>query len=202
MSADIAALLGHAKPATNGLITTFVEATANVRKHEHPEHEDFYCLNLTSYMGERVAPVLRRLLDAEARVTALEAPAAVQQRAGYEAAIEVMRQEKLPMSVGLLEAQLELDALDGLVPRPLQVYRAEHPDSGIILGHYGTPAAARAHCEAMSRRETPGASLDWIEDDEDGIAELVAAFGEDERSTGYIVTALELAAEYDEEADE
>ncbi|WP_172384757.1 hypothetical protein [Streptomyces sp. MNP-20] len=85
---------------------------------------------------------------------------------------------------------------------PVTIYRAEHPDSGITLGHYGTAAAARAHCEAMARREIPGASLDWIEDEEDGTAELAAAFGEDERATGYVVTALELASEYDEEADE
>lgn len=50
------------------------------------------------------------------RVAELEAAASVQRRVGYEAAIEVMRSEKLPMSVGLLEAQLELDKLDGLMP--------------------------------------------------------------------------------------
>lgn len=94
---------------------------------------------------------------------------------------------------------------------PTTVYRAEHPDSGITLGHYGTEAAARAHCEATERRSWPtGTSLsfDWIwdalpEDDENGIAELVVTAGQNEESTtGYIVTALELASEYDEEADE
>ncbi|MFF0512481.1 hypothetical protein [Streptomyces sp. NPDC004250] len=90
----------------------------------------------------------------------------------------------------------ELEAAQGTV------YRAEHPDSGITLGHYSTAKAARDHCEALMRRDIPGASLDWLEDEEDGVAELVAAFGEDERSTGYIVTALELDSEYDPEADE
>lgn len=84
----------------------------------------------------------------------------------------------------------------------LTIYRAEHPDSGITLGHYATAAAARAHCEALMRRDFPGASLDWIEDEEDGVAELVAAVGEDEQPTGYAVVALELDSEYDEEADE
>jgi hypothetical protein len=232
-TSDIAALLGHVKPATTSLLYSLAQSSADVREHEHehehPKHEDLYCLNLTSYMAERMPTVLRRLVDTEARygeavatvarleqkhvelerianaervrAAELPAPAAAQQRKGYEAAIEVMRQEKLPMSVGLLEAQLELNALDGLAPE-LTIYRAEHPDSGITLGHYGTAAAARKHCEAVTRREIPGATLDWIEDDEDRVAELVASFGEDERSTGYIVTALDIASEYDDEADE
>lgn len=100
-------------------------------------------------------------------------------------------------------------AVDWLIARvaeleaePTTLYRAEHPDSGITLGHYATAGAARKHCESLARREIPGASLDWIEDDEDRVAELLAAFGEDERSTGYLVTGLDLASEYDEEADE
>lgn len=103
------------------------------------------------------------------------------------------------------EAQVyaTLALTDAMTPAmPVEVFRAEHPDSGITLGHYGTAAAARQHCEKLARREVPGASLDWIEDDEDRVAELVAAFGEDERSTGYVVTGLEIASEYDEEADE
>ncbi|WP_433855109.1 hypothetical protein [Streptomyces kronopolitis] len=47
-----------------------------------------------------------------ARVAELEQQATTARAAGYAAAIEIMRQEKLPMSVGLLEAQRELDALD------------------------------------------------------------------------------------------
>ncbi len=89
---------------------------------------------------------------------------------------------------------------------PATVYRAEHPDSGITLGHYGTETAARAHCEATERRSwLTGTSLtfDWIEDDEDRVAELVVTAGQNEESTtGYIVTALELDSEYDEAADE
>ena len=89
---------------------------------------------------------------------------------------------------------------------PTSVYRAEHPDSGITLGHYGTEKAAREHCEAEERRSWPtGTTLafDWIEDDEDRVAELVVTAGQNEESTtGYIVTALELDSEYDAEADE
>lgn len=70
--AQILALLGEAKPATDGLIVTFGKSIANRRNHEHDKWEDLYCANLAAYMGERVAPVLRRLLDAEARVAELE----------------------------------------------------------------------------------------------------------------------------------
>jgi hypothetical protein len=89
---------------------------------------------------------------------------------------------------------------------PTTVYRAEHPDSGITLGHYGTAAAARKHCEETERRSWPtGTTLafDWIEDDEDRVAELVVTAGQtDESTTGYLVTALELDSEYDAGADE
>ncbi|MER7801192.1 hypothetical protein ABTX71_12760 [Streptomyces parvulus] len=99
----------------------------------------------------------------------------------------------------------ELEAAQGTV------YRAEHPDSGITLGHYGTEAAARAHCEETERRSWPTGttlSFGWIrdalpEDEENGVAELLVTAGQNEESaTGYIVTALELDSEYDPEAAE
>jgi hypothetical protein len=82
----------------------------------------------------------------------------------------------------------------------ITVYRAQW--DSMPLGLYARPRTARAHCEADARRDLPGASFDWIEDEEDGLAELVAAFGEDEAPTGYVVTALEIASEYDAEAEE
>ncbi|MFJ7049001.1 hypothetical protein ACIQVC_37185 [Streptomyces sp. NPDC101112] len=65
--AKIAALIGDAQPATSELLVSFGESVRDRRDHEHPQWEDFYCLNLSSYMGERMAPVLRRLIDAEAQ---------------------------------------------------------------------------------------------------------------------------------------
>ncbi|WP_046508021.1 hypothetical protein [Streptomyces odonnellii] len=64
--AVIAQQLGDAKPATDSLLVSFGKAIADRQDHEHPKWEDLFCLNLSSYMGERAAPVLRRLLDAEA----------------------------------------------------------------------------------------------------------------------------------------
>jgi hypothetical protein len=171
----VLALIEDAKPARTSLLLSFAEAVRNRREHDHPKWEDFYCLNLSSYMGERSGPVLRRLVDVEAE------------------------NEQLRARVADLEAA------------PITIYRAEHPDSGITLGHYGTEASARAHCEATERRSWPaGTSLafDWIrdalpEDEENGIAELVVTAGQNEESTtGYIVTPLELGSEYDPDGDE
>ncbi|MFC8124690.1 hypothetical protein [Streptomyces sp. NPDC057302] len=197
---DIAAHLGDAKPATNGLIATLAKATEQVREHEHPKHEDIYCHNLLWYMGERMAPVLRRLLDAEARIAELE-PAAVEARSAL-AALCFDLDDPGTAALGALyllqQATVGTSMQSG--ETALTVYRASH--ESIVMGLYTTAAEARKHCETLAHREIPGATLDWIEDDEDRVAELVAAFGEDERSTGYIVTGLELASEYDEEADE
>ncbi|MFI9012641.1 hypothetical protein ACIGZI_01245 [Streptomyces griseus] len=61
----IAVQIGEVQPATDALIGSLAESVANVRNHEHPSWEDLYCMNLTSYMGERMASVLKRLLDTE-----------------------------------------------------------------------------------------------------------------------------------------
>ncbi|WP_199800655.1 hypothetical protein [Streptomyces marianii] len=90
-------------------------------------------------------------------------------------------------------------------PPALTVYRASH--DSIVMGLYTTATEARAHCVAEERHswakhETP--LFDWIEDEEDGVAELVTVDkgGETESETGYVVTAIEVASTYDEEADE
>jgi hypothetical protein len=87
---------------------------------------------------------------------------------------------------------------------PLTVFRASH--DSIAMGLYTTAAAAREHCEAEERSSWPtGTNLafDWIEDEEDGVAELTVQAGQNEESvTGYVVTPLEVASAYDEEADE
>lgn len=83
------------------------------------------------------------------------------------------------------------------------VYRAEH--ESIVMGLYTNREAAQAHCEAEERRAwaaVESLSFDWIEDEEDGVAELTVWADGEECTTGYVVTALEVAAEYDEEADE
>ncbi|GCD38031.1 hypothetical protein OEIGOIKO_05841 [Streptomyces chrestomyceticus JCM 4735] len=71
--AALAAALGDAKSASAELIVSFGQTVTNVREHEHPKWEDLYCLNLVSFMGERMAPVLRRLLDAESEAERLRA---------------------------------------------------------------------------------------------------------------------------------
>ncbi len=155
-------------------------------------------------------PVARKLLN---RIAELEAAAYGDARVRLFSPVEQIKHLHDALAAQLSRADTlnrlakeaqervaELEAAQGTV------YRAEHPDSGITLGHYDAETAARAHCEATERRSWPtGTTLafDWIEDNEDRVAELVVTAGQNEESTtGYIVTALELASEYDEEVDE
>ncbi|HEY8985695.1 MAG TPA: hypothetical protein VIU15_39755 [Streptomyces sp.] len=99
----------------------------------------------------------------------------------------------------------------------LTVYRASR--DSIAMGLYSTAAEARKHCETVVRRAYTGSdskvSLWWREDEdavgwpEGGEAQLYERvtpnnFGGRSYTgrTGYVVTALEVAAEYDAEADE
>lgn len=88
----------------------------------------------------------------------------------------------------------------------LIVYRAGFEGHDIPLGLYQTTEAARAHCEAYVRREYPAGTqltLTWsIDEDEPHIVELDVEIGGRTESTGYIVTAVPVASEYDEEVDE
>lgn len=82
----------------------------------------------------------------------------------------------------------------------LTVYRASH--EAIAFGLYTTAQAAREHCEAHTRRDsTLTGAFNWVLDDpgeDDSVEELTV----DGTPTGYIVTPLTVASEYDEEADE
>lgn len=115
---------------------------------------------------------------------------------------------KVPFELG----QTLAPAVDWLIARVAEletaqgtVYRASH--DSIVMGLYRTATEARAHCVAEERRTWASSEnpvFDWIEDEEDGVAELttVTEDGETESVTGYVVDALEVAAKYDEEADE
>ncbi|MFD4475946.1 hypothetical protein ACFWPU_07505 [Streptomyces sp. NPDC058471] len=96
-----------------------------------------------------------------------------------------------------------LAALAG--PEGLTLYRAQH--GSIVMGLYTTATEARAHCVAKERRtrvDSAAPVFSWIENEEDGVASLVTVAEDSklEAETGYIVTALTAAAEYDAEADE
>ncbi|SHI67083.1 hypothetical protein [Streptomyces sp. 3214.6] len=70
--AKLAEQLDGWKPASAGLLMSFGKSVQDRRDHDHTtQREDWYCLNLAAYMGERVAAVLRRLLDTEAEVARL-----------------------------------------------------------------------------------------------------------------------------------
>ncbi|MDT0387878.1 hypothetical protein [Streptomyces dubilierae] len=205
--AAIAELLGDARPATAGLVEQLAESVRDRLAHDHStQREDWFCLNLTSFMGERMGPVLRRLLDVEARVDELAAKA--KRGAAHSkhlATCLVARTEDLIAAEadGITRRIAPTQALreDDTDGEPtLTVYRASWDT--LPLGHYTTAQAAREHCEKRALRDLPSISLDWIEDEEAGVAELVGSIGEEERSLGYVVTAVDVASEYDEEADE
>jgi hypothetical protein len=83
----------------------------------------------------------------------------------------------------------------------LTVYRASH--DSIVMGLYTTREAAREHCEKALRREVGGkVFLGWVPDDGSELAAEELCIGEDFECSGYVVTPLEVASEYDEEADE
>ncbi|MFI1676997.1 hypothetical protein [Streptomyces sp. NPDC020607] len=98
------------------------------------------------------------------------------------------------------------------VEQRLIAYRAEHPDSGIVLRTYSNREAAVAHCEALATREGATGLVSWVPDDGDAFSpEELTYFdveycdGDDvpvQTCTGYVVTPLEIASAYDEEANE
>lgn len=59
---------------TAQLITNLTNTAEQAKQHEHPaKGGDLYCLNLTSYMGERMPTVLRLLAAEQAEVDRLRA---------------------------------------------------------------------------------------------------------------------------------
>ncbi|MFI2632573.1 hypothetical protein ACH5A2_19575 [Streptomyces collinus] len=127
--AKVAELIGDAKPATDRLVEQLAESVRDRREHEHPTWEDLFCLNLVSWAGERMGPVLRRLLDAEARIAELESltPAPIQTcrkcGAGYTYGE--------PCSTCEFRARMaaETDAITRRIA-PVQALRDDEPETG------------------------------------------------------------------------
>jgi hypothetical protein len=72
--AALANFIGDAKAAETGMVLTLGESVRDAREHDHTtQREDWFCMNLTSFMGVRMGVVLRRLADAEAEVERLRA---------------------------------------------------------------------------------------------------------------------------------
>lgn len=103
------------------------------------------------------------------------------------------------------EGEQQKDTGDGeSTPADVTVYRASH--DSIVMGLYTTREAAREHCETLMHREQPDADLNWYTDPtegyEDAPEDLFMVIAGGESDTGYAVTPLEVASEYDAEADE
>lgn len=206
----LAALIGEVQPATDALLVSFAKSVRDRREHDHPKWEDLYCANLSAFMGEKIAPVLRRLIAAEIRVAELEA----ELRIGAPWTCDACGKDNRRDVCAVCETHRpdrgeEKDTAPAATSTPAEqvIYRAEYEHESIPLGLYTTLAAARAHCEGQLRSEYPATVslvLDWIgdEDDPEQPWELVAEIDSGaEQLTGYIVTPLTVAAEYDPEAE-
>lgn len=76
-AALIRELIGDAEPATDSLIKSLAVSFRDRVDHEHPKYEDLFCVNQACWSGERMAYVLRRLVDAEVEVARLREELAV-----------------------------------------------------------------------------------------------------------------------------
>jgi hypothetical protein len=156
--ATIAALIGGAKPAVPGLLVQLGESVRDVRAHDHSTQcEDWYCLNLTSFMGERMGPVLRRLVDAEARVAELEA-----QRERRRVRLVALQNDALSMR-GSLSPMGE----DRKVPVPLG--ETLTPAVDWLIGR-----VAELEAERHETNESLSLAAESLRENRDRIAELEA----------------------------
>ncbi|MFB6809462.1 hypothetical protein [Streptomyces sp. NPDC056387] len=72
-AALLAEMIGDVQPARVTVLLSLGEAVRDQREHDHSQREDWHCTNLVAFMGERMGPVLRRLLNSEAKAAQLSA---------------------------------------------------------------------------------------------------------------------------------
>ncbi|MFE9007477.1 hypothetical protein ACFYOY_36060 [Streptomyces sp. NPDC007875] len=106
-------------------------------------------------------------------------------------------------------AEAALPGITQLVPgKPVKatIYRAEHSEDLVTLGHYTNRDAARAHGEDMAKHDTkqPGLTPGWIPDNgSPDAAEELSVFGpgeDDEDITGYVVVPVTATSVYEPDA--
>lgn len=107
-----------------------------------------------------------------------------------------------------LAALASIDAALGTAAAvPATIYRAEHET--IRVGHYTTEAEARRHCEHLVSAEHPAdtsllftwAGLGDDEDAEEPSELVVQVDGGPQEFTGYVVVPLDVATEFDPDAE-
>ncbi|MFE9737311.1 hypothetical protein [Streptomyces sp. NPDC006477] len=117
-----------------------------------------------------------------------------------ERSTQLVAEAQVHATLALAAAKLTPAASAGAVT----VYRAAYEHSPFPVGLYSNAEAARAHCEDLVSDEHPADTalfFDWIEDEDEPLGELVVRIGDEERPTGYTVTAVVAEASYDPEAD-
>ncbi|AZM46612.1 hypothetical protein DMB38_13010 [Streptomyces sp. WAC 06738] len=234
--------LGDAKPATGALLVQLGGSVRNRLAHDRStQREDWYCMNLAAFMGERMGPVLRRLLDAEiecarlrGRVAELEqveaalrallptepcpqegTPVELAQERAWHAVWELVAEHlgvTLPYSPTTEAGKVTRGDAGGITQAnaapTVEVFRAEYEHEITPMESYTTRAVAREHCETEAREVEPRPcevfELEWRPDPDDERTEELWVVGTtpgDEERTGYSVTAVAIATEYDREAD-
>lgn len=117
----ITALIGDGEPASDSLIKSLADSVRDRREHQHPTWEDLFCSNLTAWAGERMAPVLRRLLAAEAEVARLSAELTEERKTPAERANDRVRALReagdLQGAIAVAEAHEASAAYDMTHPR-------------------------------------------------------------------------------------
>lgn len=139
--AAVAAQLGAAQPATDALLAHIARSVREAREHDHTtQREDLFCMNLTSWMGERMAAVLRRLVEAEAAVARLRAELearptrdAVLREAAEIADEAVPDEPHTDWDRGRLSAARDIRSMLGVTP--------------IVTEHASVPRTKREHWE-------------------------------------------------------
>ncbi|MFE4649319.1 hypothetical protein [Streptomyces sp. NPDC056707] len=211
--------LPSAQLVTEALLSTLPGATSHARvtieqPHGQHGHRDTWT-GTAAGLADRIATVLADGYDAQQKDTPAPAGAAFTAEQATPLLYDAITTFQLTAQLtGLRHAHIRqylaealASALAAASPAtPLTVYRAAH--DSIPFGLYTTEAAARAHCEFFLSSEYPAHVVlvhDWIGDESEPEApwELVATVnGGDEQPTGYTVTALEAAAEFDPDAEQ
>ncbi len=159
---------------------------------------DAFSSKLTTYEGEN--PEADRLIAAaQVHATLALAAATVDRLADtYIGDGDHINQWRTATGIAPTAPQMET------APTVAYIYRAEWGMTP--LGTYTTETAARTHCvaDATNHAENPaGITFDWLGDESepDSPYELAITQDGDEQPTDYTVTRIEVAAEYDPEAD-
>lgn len=119
--------------ADDKLIEQLADAVLDRQTHIHPQPgsgEDLYCLNLTSWLGERMGPILVRLREAERRLAAAD-----EEAAGMRSVLDLLSDDE-PCSLGVRGTCMQHGWTQGTT--------CPHGRAQVLIGASDVPAEAVA----------------------------------------------------------